>query len=105
MRTRSTCIVLFFILPLLFMTGCSKHYKTDFLNKFDSYLEYSLGDFEVIVNKEKIEWRGDPLPVSGTGLRWVVAYTDDGGSQREFEFLNYGYTEGGDASNFGYAVM
>lgn len=104
MKKRSFYILLLFIMLSYFMAGCSEHYKTNFIKKFDSYLQYSLGEFEV-VSEEEIKWRANPVPVSGTGLRWVVAFTDDRGFNREFEFLNYGYTQGGDASNFGYAVM
>lgn len=101
---RSICILLLSILLASITTGCSEHYRTDFLKKFDSYLQYSLGEFEVI-DKQEIKWRANPLPVSGTGLRWVVGFTDDRGNERDFEFRNYGYTQGGDQSNFGYAVM
>ncbi|MEK4510454.1 hypothetical protein [Paenibacillus sp. FSL K6-2524] len=104
MRKRSIYILLLFLILSQFMVGCSEHYKTDFLKKFDSYLSYSLGDFEV-VDAETIKWRADPLPVRGSGLRWVLAFTDDRGFDREFTFKNYGYTQGGDQSNFGYAVM
>lgn len=103
MRKGFTFILLLWVLPLL-LGGCSQQYRTNFIKKFDSYLQYSLGDFEVL-SEEEIKWRADPLPVSGTGKRWVVAFTDDRGVSREFVFLNYGYTQGGDASNFGYAVM
>lgn len=46
-----------------------------------------------------------PLPVSRTGMRWVVGFKDDLGTKREFEFSNFGYTHDGEQSNFGYAVM
>lgn len=101
---RSICLLLLIILLTLVTIGCSEHYKADFLKKFDSYLQYSLGEFEVI-DKQEIKWRADPLPVSGTGLQWVVNFTDDRGIERDFKFRNYGYTQGGDPSNFGYAVM
>lgn len=101
---RYICLLLLIILLALVTIGCSEHYKTDFLKKFDSYLQYSLGEFEVI-DKQEIKWRADPLPVSGTGIQWVVNFTDDRGIEREFKFRNYGYTQGGDPSNFGYAVM
>lgn len=102
--TRTKGILLLFMLLTFITAGCTEHYKTDYLKKFDSYLHYSLGEFEV-TDKQEIKWRADPLPLSGTGLRWAVSFTDDRGIAREFEFRNYGYTQGGDQSNFGYAVM
>lgn len=93
------CLMLF-----LLLSGCTKHYKTNYIKKFRAYLNYSLGPYEVL-EEEQIHWRANPLPVKGSGYRWVVAFSDDRGIQREFEFRNYGYTQGGDKPNFGYAVM
>ncbi|MNO45084.1 hypothetical protein D3C76_353410 [compost metagenome] len=102
MKKRLLCTILLCL--ALFIGGCSEHYKADYIKKFDSYLKYSLGDFEVI-DSETIEWRGDPLPTKGTGKWWAIAFTDDLGIEREFEFRNFGYSRGGDSSNFGFAVM
>lgn len=102
MRNRYAALVWLCLIPFL-LSACTEHYKTDYIRKFDDYLDYSLGDYKV-VEKEQVEWRADPLPLRGTGYRWVLAFTDDRGMERKFGFLNYGYTKGGDAANFGYAV-
>lgn len=81
MKKRTLCDLFLFI-PLSKLLGFSKQYKSDYLKKFSSYLQYSLGDFEV-VDIKTIQWRADPLPARGTGLRWVVAFTDDSGFNRK----------------------
>lgn len=103
MRNRYAALFWLCLIPFL-LTACTQHYKSDYIREFDAYLDYSLGEYEV-VEKEKIQWRADPLPTKGTGYWWLLTFKDDRSIEREFEFRNYGYSSGGDAANFGYAVM
>ncbi len=87
--------ILFLIIVSVIITGCGKTYKTDYLKKFDKYLEYSLGNYKINVYDEEIvvDEIGigfDYIPISYDRYSvWNLEYIDKNGSSRTLVFDNY----------------
>ena len=99
-------ITAFLTVPLCLLltlsAGCSKTFRTDYIKKYQAFLDYSLG--------------ADNWEVTGTGkgeigyadfayyyIWWTVGYTDAGGARRALYLDNY--EKGAYASSFAGYVM
>ncbi len=87
--------ILFLIIVTVIITGCGKTYKTDYLKKFDKYLEYSLGNYKSNVYDEEIVvdeigMGFDYIPVGFDKYKvWNLEYKDKKGISRVLVFNNY----------------
>ena len=75
------------ILLLLFLAGCATRHTENYLRTYRDFLNYSLGDFEVIydgTDSVHQQWRG----TTDTYRLWHLQYMRENGEEKEFRFNN-----------------
>ncbi|MDR2035701.1 MAG: hypothetical protein LBP91_03390, partial [Coriobacteriales bacterium] len=85
---RTVLCVTVVVAVLLFSAGCSKTYKTDYLKKYSSYLDYSLGadNWKLVDSQQdKVEFADFVYYYTW----WSVDYKDSEGVERTLMFNNY----------------
>jgi len=94
--------VLAFLLIAFTASGCTRHFEEDYLDKFGPYINYSLGEFEIIANGESRSSEWASIPIAVTYKSWTLQYERQNGEVSTFTFNNY---SGNDIFDFGRDVI
>ena len=81
------------VLLITLISGCF-YTSEDYLIRYEQFLNYSLGEFEIVIDGEIESWDVSPK----TWKVWELQYTHQSGEVRDFRFTNL-------SSNFGRIVL
>jgi len=102
-------------IAIFLLTGCvsDRNVNTDMTVRFDSFLEYSLGEYRIVRRRSRsrivMDQSFGALPLMAwiriRGTEWTLAYTEHTGQQRRLTFNNLYSANQSAAQRFSNAVL
>ena len=94
-------VVISLITVIVFLVSGCFNTTENYLARYERFLNYSLGEFEVIIDGE-LRDAGDVSPK--TWHEWIVEYTHQNGEEHQFQFTNNA-SKNGNTADFGRLVL